>query len=139
MRDFSNWKKEDLLKAREKDITTMENLTSRNAQLAEFLKEEMKNYRGGGTFQGSYAFFESSHEEQREYIEKAVAALPEALKEEAQKELNRLDVQRQEKYEAASWDGKKSIHMKNSDPGLEGFFRRKRRTLLSGERWERLA
>lgn len=105
--DFSNWKKEDLLKAREKDITTMENLTSRNAQLAEFLKEEMKNYRGGGTFQGSYAFFESSHEEQREYIEKAVAALPEALKEEAQKELNRLDVQRQEKYEAASWDGKK--------------------------------
>ncbi len=87
--DFTNWEKADFQAARKADETTLEFLTNRNANMLAVLETDIKNYRGG-KFEGSYAFYESSHEEQRQYITKAVEALPEGLKREAKAELERL-------------------------------------------------
>lgn len=87
--DFKNWSKEDFNRARREDATTLDYLTYRNAHMLPVLTEDIKNYRGG-TFTGSYAYYESSHMEQREYLKKAVDALPDTLKEEAVKALQRL-------------------------------------------------
>lgn len=85
--DFKNWTKEDFQKAREQDTTTLEFLTNRNAQMREVLDIDFKRYRGG-VFTGSYRQYESSHEEQREYLKKAVEELPAELKEEAMRALD---------------------------------------------------
>lgn len=80
--DFKNWTKEDFNKAREADETTLEFLTERNAHMLGVLTYDINKYRNG-KFEGSYKFFESSHDEQRAYIEKAIAALPDDLQQEA--------------------------------------------------------
>lgn len=102
--DFTNWTKEDLKKAREKDTTDSTFLTQRNAHILESLKGEMEKYRGGD-FTGSYAAFEKSHEEQMDYIWKAVDSLPGDLKKEAENELKRLDMQRHRGYNETAHAG----------------------------------
>ncbi len=87
--DFKNWTKEDFLKARKADITTLESLTIRNIQIYECLKDDIAKYRNG-EFKGSYKEYEKSHEEQREYILKAIEKLPRELKEEAKLALNNI-------------------------------------------------
>lgn len=82
--DFRNWTKEDFRRAREQDVTTLEDLTSRNAWLRQVLEEDLKHYRGG-QFAGSYRAYEASYQEQRAYLDKACAGLPEDLKEEVRK------------------------------------------------------
>ena len=84
--DFKNWTKEDFQKARAADETTLEFLTNRNAQMREVLDIDFKRYRGG-VFTGSYRYYESSHEEQREYLKKALEELPADLKAEAERAL----------------------------------------------------
>lgn len=84
--DFKHWKKAEFQEARKRDVTTLELLTNRNAQMREVLDLDFKRYRGG-TFTGSYSFYESSHEEQRQYLKAAAAALPEELKQEAEETL----------------------------------------------------
>ena len=91
--DFTNWTKEDFMKARAEDATTLDFLTNRNAQMLGVLQEDFKKYRGG-KFTGSYAFYERAHAEQRAYIEQAVNALPDDLKKEAVKALEVLDEMR---------------------------------------------
>lgn len=81
--DFKNWTKEDFQKARAADETTLEFLTNRNAQMREVLDIDFKRYRGG-VFTGSYRYYESSHEEQRDYLRKALEELPADLKAEAE-------------------------------------------------------
>lgn len=88
--DFTNWEKEDFQKAREADVTTLDFLTNRNANMLKVLREDFKKYRGG-SFTGSYKHYESSHKEQMEYIWKAIGELPEDLQEEARQELRRLE------------------------------------------------
>ncbi|MEG0369496.1 MAG: DUF5054 domain-containing protein, partial [Hungatella sp.] len=80
--DFKNWTKADFKKARKDDITTLEFLTNRNAQMLEVLNLDFKRYRNGH-FTGSYAQYESSHEEQRMYLDKAIVSLPQDKKLEA--------------------------------------------------------
>lgn len=80
--DFKNWSKLDFQKAREEDATTLEYLTERNAHMLGVLTYDINKYRKGN-FQGSYKFFESSHDEQRQYIKNAVDVLPLELQEEA--------------------------------------------------------
>ena len=63
-------------------MTTLEDLTSRNAWLRQVLEADLKNYRGG-QFAGSYRAYEASYQEQRDYLNKACAGLPEDLKKEA--------------------------------------------------------
>lgn len=88
--DFTNWEKKDFQAARKADVTTLDFLTNRNANMLQVLKEDFKKYRGG-EFHGSYAFYESSHEEQMEYIFHAVRSLPEELAKEAEQEFIRLE------------------------------------------------
>ena len=88
--DFTNWEKKDFQEARRADVTTLDFLTNRNANMLQVLKEDFDRYRGG-KFDGSYAFYESSHKEQMEYIWKAVEALPGDLKAEAEAEFTRLE------------------------------------------------
>ena len=87
--DFKNWTKEDFHRARREDTTTLDFLTYRNASMLDILNTDFKNYRGG-VFTGSYAYYESSHQEQRDYLEKAVEALPDSLKAEARTALERM-------------------------------------------------
>lgn len=88
--DFSNWEKKDFMAARSADVTTLDFLTNRNANMLQVLNEDFKKYRGG-KFDGSYAFYESSHKEQMEYIFAAVSTLPEELAKEAEEEIARLE------------------------------------------------
>lgn len=95
--DFKNWTKEDFNRARKEDTTTLDYLTNRNAQMREVLDMDFKRYRGG-KFTGSYAQYESSHEEQRQYLNKAVEKLPETLRKEAEAALAAMEAKR------LSWD-----------------------------------
>ena len=88
--DFTNWEKEDFQKAREEDVTTLDFLTNRNANMLKVLTEDFKKYRGG-SFTGSYKHYESSHKEQMGYIWKAIGELPVKLEEEARQEIRRLE------------------------------------------------
>ena len=80
--DFRNWRKEEFREARFRDVTTLALLTNRNAHMKESLKKEFQNYRNGEST-GSYSYYESAHEEQRQYLNKALKGLPAALKKEA--------------------------------------------------------
>lgn len=91
--DFRNWTKEDFLKARAEDVTTLDFLTNRNAHMLGVLNEDFKKYRGG-VFTGSYAFYEKSHAEQMAYIDKAVASLPSAYQAAAASSLKTLEEKR---------------------------------------------
>lgn len=103
--DFKNWTKEDFLKAREKDETTLDFLTNRNANMLGVLNEDFKKYRGG-VFTGSYKFYEASHAEQMAYINKAVSSLPETLKTEAAKALEAIEQKRSEHFDDSKMSGK---------------------------------
>lgn len=88
--DFTNWDKADFQAARKADTTTLDFLTNRNANMLAVLREDFRKYRDG-KFEGSYKKYEMSHAEQMEYIRKAVNALPDPLKTEADAELLRMD------------------------------------------------
>ena len=102
--DFRNWRKKDFQAARKADETTLEFLTNHNLNMLEGLMEDIKKYRNG-VFVGSYKFFESSHEEQMEYIWKSVNALPVELKEEAMHRIEDLKKSQVYEYE----DGEKIV------------------------------
>ena len=87
--DFKHWSKEEFREARRKDATTMELLTNRNAQMVDVLNIDFQRYRGGVS-DGSYSYYESSHQEQRDYLKKAVSGLPENLKKEAEDALRTM-------------------------------------------------
>lgn len=80
--DFTNWTKADFQAARKTDRTDYSLFSPRNAHIFEALREELHEYRGGNEV-SSYSIFEESHAEQRAYIDRALAALPEKLRSEA--------------------------------------------------------
>lgn len=88
--DFTNWEKKDFQAARKADITNVEFFTNRNASMVKALEENFKQYPGG-EFIASYQRFESSHEEQMNYIWKAIDALPLELESKARREFQRLE------------------------------------------------
>lgn len=96
--DFKNWTKEDFLKARAEDATTLDFLTNRNAHMLGVLNEDFKKYRGG-IFTGSYAFYEKSHAEQMAYIDKAVESLPQAYQAAAISALKTLEEKRHRHFD----------------------------------------
>ncbi len=77
--DFSNWSKADFMRALRNDRTDYSFFGERNRQIFEAVREELREYRGDSEL-SSYTHFTRSHLEQREYIRSALAALPEALK-----------------------------------------------------------
>lgn len=84
--DFTNWTKADFRAARERDGTDYSLFSPRNAHIFAALRDELREYRGESEV-SSYSIFEASHAEQRAYVDEAVAALPEALADEAKREL----------------------------------------------------
>jgi len=80
--DFTNWDKESFQKARKQDTTTIDLVPPCYASLRNIIIHENNIFRNGSTT-GSYSFYESSQKEQTAYINQAVEALPENLKQEA--------------------------------------------------------
>ncbi len=78
--DFENWTKEDFQQARDFDEVTEKLFTQRNTELKQMVCQE-KNV---SHLTGSYKAYEYSYEEQRQYLEKAVQALPMELQKEAE-------------------------------------------------------
>lgn len=107
--DFKNWTKEDFLKAREEDVTTLDFLTNRNAHMLGVLNEDFKRYRGGA-FTGSYAVYEKSHAEQMAYIDKAVESLPKAYKAAAKNCLNALEEKRHKHFDEMTFSQEKLLY-----------------------------
>ena len=81
--DFTNWEKKAFIKARKNDHTDETFYDACNEALLCGMMDELRHYHGD-TIQSSYSRFESSHEEQRSYINKALSELPEELKKEAE-------------------------------------------------------
>ena len=84
--DFTNWKKADFSRAREKNDTDYSLFGARNRHIFEAVREELREYRGDGET-SSYAHFTRSHLEQRAYIARALAALAPARRAEAERTL----------------------------------------------------
>lgn len=84
--DFTNWTKADFQAARKRDRTGYLLFSPRNAHIFTALHDELREYRGENEV-SSYSIFEASHAEQRAYIDEAVAALPEALADDAKSAL----------------------------------------------------
>jgi hypothetical protein len=80
--DFSNWSKEDFMRARRNDHTDYSFFGERNRHIFEAVRDELREYRGDSET-SSYTHFTRSHLEQRAYIRFALTALPEALKKQA--------------------------------------------------------
>lgn len=81
--DFTNWDKPDFARARKADRITEAEMRPAGAAICDYLiHDEFVRYTDG-KFLGSYAAAERSWDEQREYIRRAVACLPEALRAEA--------------------------------------------------------
>ena len=102
--DFKNWEKKDFQAARAADTTTLEeNLTNRNAHMLKVLKDDLEKYRDG-VFVGSYKAYGDSCMEQRIYLENAIQALPEDLRQEAKDAIAMLrlesDTENEERIQA---------------------------------------
>lgn len=80
--DFQNWEKADFRRARKTDTTSYALFSGRNKPIFVALLPELRTYRGENE-SSSYSLFETSHLEQRTFVDEAVFALPDALKEEA--------------------------------------------------------
>lgn len=77
--DFKNWRKEDFIKARNLDRVTEDMFTEHYTAVMNMVKSQT----GRDPLETSYRLYEKSWQEQRDYIEKAVEALPENLQTEA--------------------------------------------------------
>jgi hypothetical protein len=81
LQDFTNWTKKDFQKARTADLVAVENLSSKNHQIQSGFPDFPPT---------SYSRFETSHQEQRDYIKAAVSALPRELAAQASRELETM-------------------------------------------------
>lgn len=82
--DFTNWEKKDFCQARKNDVTDSSLIPQVYGALRDMVEQEAKQ-NGKKRAEGSYSLFEKSHEDERNYLLCAVAALPDELREEAKK------------------------------------------------------
>lgn len=85
--DWRNWEKKDFYAARERDHITPEDVMPAGEELREFTLRHEPTFVAGLC---SYQKMESSWEEQREYVENAVNALPQPWQDEARQRLAAL-------------------------------------------------
>ncbi len=81
--DYSNWSPEKFRIARERDFINRRLIPKQYAFIETFVQREFASlfpYSQGRRDHLSYSFFESSHAEKRAYLEKALNALPVALR-----------------------------------------------------------
>lgn len=78
--DYANWSVEDFHKAREKDLIGPDAITPEYQYIEDFTREEFARIfsdRDTRRERRTYSFFTSAHQEQRNYLKEAVAALTE--------------------------------------------------------------
>lgn len=91
--DYKNYSASDFNAARERDILTQEDVPEKYKYIRLFAMDELKEVKkNAGQVKRSYSFFESSWKEQRMYLNKALDALPDALKNEAKEALASLEI-----------------------------------------------
>lgn len=91
--DYKNWAPEDFEKARRKDIIGADAVPPEYAFIEDFVRKEYDMLLPGNIQRRenrTYSFFESSHAEQRAYIDEAYRALPASLQKEAVEEEEKL-------------------------------------------------
>lgn len=81
--DFTNWTKADFQRARAADKTDYSFFGARNRHIFEAVREELRAYRGENET-SSYSHFERSHAEQRAYLLRALDALSQPHRAEAE-------------------------------------------------------
>jgi hypothetical protein len=93
--DFKNWQAEDFKAARQADTVSPSAVPEEYGAILVEAEPEAPCPGGAGLPAGrTYSFFESSHREQRGYLDAAVAALPPALGEEAAAAFRNLEPRR---------------------------------------------
>lgn len=91
--DYSNWSIDDFHAARKRDKVNAEDVPPEFKIIANHAKRELEELYPDDPAKRnrfSYSLFESSHKEQRAYIDNAIESLPPALKKEAAKALASL-------------------------------------------------
>lgn len=81
--DFTNWDKTSFTVARNNDLTDESSYGATNLALLDGMLAELHHYHGEN-IRSSYSHFESSHQEQRDYITAALSLLPQELRSQAQ-------------------------------------------------------
>lgn len=95
--DYKNWSLPDFAAARTGDLVAPDAVPPACAHIAEFAREEFLHLYPDGADRWAhrtYSFFESSHREQRAYIDKALSGLDPGLRSEAESAIASLDPQR---------------------------------------------
>lgn len=91
MADYKNWRKQDFVKARNIDKLSGSYIPEKYMEYGKFARDEFeKKIQNMDWENRSYSFYESSHKEQRDYLDNAVEALPEDLKESAEYSIMQL-------------------------------------------------
>jgi hypothetical protein len=97
LRDFKNWQAEDFKAARQADTVPPSAVPEEYGIISRHAEAELASLYPGKAEAGirrSYSFFESSHREQRAYLDAALKALPPALGEEAAAAFKALEPRR---------------------------------------------
>ncbi len=95
--DYKNWSVEDFHRARKADTIGKEAVPGAYQFIEEFAKAEYAHIfssQDARREHRTYSFFSSSHQEQRDYLSKALEALPDTLYREAERALKDLKVER---------------------------------------------
>jgi hypothetical protein len=95
--DYTNWSVEDFHRARRADKVSLSSIPAEYEAVRIQTVHELETlYPGRNDLRErqGYAFFESSHREQRAYLDTAVGALPEGLKKEAAAAFKTLEPER---------------------------------------------
>lgn len=82
--DFTNWDKASFIAARRNDLTDETFYGAFNLSLLDGMLAELHHYHGEN-IRSSYSHFETSHQEQRDYITAALSLLPQELCKQAEK------------------------------------------------------
>lgn len=91
MADYKNWRKPDFAKARNINKLSDSYIPEKYVEYGKFAKDEFQRKVQNMKWEDrSYSFFESSHKEQRDYLDNAVKALPQDLKENAEYAIMKL-------------------------------------------------
>ncbi|MDR3145261.1 MAG: DUF5054 domain-containing protein, partial [Treponema sp.] len=92
--DFKNWQAEDFRAARQADTVSPSAVPEEYGAISRHVEAELEALfpgEAGPRERRSYSFFESSHREQRAYIDAALEALPPLLREEADAAFKNLE------------------------------------------------
>jgi hypothetical protein len=91
--DYKNWRKEDFIKARQNDKLSDSYIPDKYNKFGSFARKEFATQVKHMNWEDrSYSYYESSHDEQREYIKDAIEVLPVHLKNEARNIIQTLKI-----------------------------------------------